>query len=409
MKLYIGKWYYGWNIVIAATIITLITVGMRMGIGPFFLPMIDDLGMTRTALSFIIAVGMIVYGLGMPLVGYLERFVGTRYVLLIGVGIVVISCIWMVNARGTVSLLLSFGVLFSLGLSFTSNVALTPILSRWFTRQRGRALFYLSTGSMAGIAIMTPLFTMLIQAVGWQNTILVFAGIFILLVVPTAIWVIREHPPLGSDEVIKPTTEQHNKVTQASSEPETPAILTFKQAIKTWPFWQICLGLFTCGYSMTLIGTHGVPMLIDHGFSATVAAFAIGLIGLIAIPSTIILGSFADRISYHRMLATIYFVRGLGILALVLVASQTQLYTVTLIAGTVWAGSIALSAAIISKAYGTHLVGVLYGWTFFSHQIGAMISSLLGGLGYDLLGTHFISFGSATALLIVASLISLKK
>ena len=84
---------------------------------------------------------------------------GTRFVLLTGAAIVVASVSGPPTARGPVEFLLAFGVALSVGLGFTSPVALTPVISRWFTRQRGMALFFLSTGSMAGIALMTPLLT----------------------------------------------------------------------------------------------------------------------------------------------------------------------------------------------------------------------------------------------------------
>ena len=51
-------WYFGWTIVAAATLLTLLTVGMRLGIGPFFLPMVNDLGFSRSLLASIVAVGM---------------------------------------------------------------------------------------------------------------------------------------------------------------------------------------------------------------------------------------------------------------------------------------------------------------------------------------------------------------
>ena len=182
-----GGWYFGWTIVAAATVLTLLTVGMRMGIGPFFLPMAEDLGFSRSLLAGIIAIGMLCYGLGMPLAGYLVGKYGTRPVLLLGTAIVVASIIWTVSARDPWSFFLAFGVLMSLGLAFTSPVALTPVISRWFTRQRGMALFFLSTGSMAGIAVMTPVLTYAIESVGWQNTLLGFAAVFTLVIVPTAL------------------------------------------------------------------------------------------------------------------------------------------------------------------------------------------------------------------------------
>ena len=74
----IGGWYFGWNIVVAATILTLLTVGMRLSIGPFFLPITRDLGFSRSLFSAIVAVGMLCYGLGLPLAGHLVGTRGTR-------------------------------------------------------------------------------------------------------------------------------------------------------------------------------------------------------------------------------------------------------------------------------------------------------------------------------------------
>jgi MFS family permease len=71
-------WYFGWNIVAVATFITFLTVGMRLGIGPFFIPMAEDLGFSRTLLATIVAVGMLFYGIGMPVAGMLVARFGTR-------------------------------------------------------------------------------------------------------------------------------------------------------------------------------------------------------------------------------------------------------------------------------------------------------------------------------------------
>ena len=101
----------------AATVLTLLTVGLRMGIGPFFLPMADGLGFSRSLLSGIVAIGMLCYGLGMPLAGYLVSIRGTRFVLLTGTAIVVASSIWTVYARGPLEFLLSFGVALSIALA----------------------------------------------------------------------------------------------------------------------------------------------------------------------------------------------------------------------------------------------------------------------------------------------------
>src|SRR5690606_21594353 len=135
----------------------------------------------------------------------------------------------------------AFGILLSIGLALASPITLTPVLTRWFVRRRGKALFFLSTGSMAGIAIMTPLLTSAIQAVGWQATILGFAAVYTLFTVPLALFVIRDNAPPHADQ-----TAEYIASRPAGAQ-AVPESLTLRQAMYTAPFWKITLGLFACG------------------------------------------------------------------------------------------------------------------------------------------------------------------
>jgi len=395
-------WYFGWNIVAAATLLTTLTVGMRLGIGPFFLPMVQDLGFSRSLLASIIAVGMLCYGLAMPLAGYLVGRFGTRFVLLLGTVIVVGSVIWTVNARSPLGFFLAFGVLMSVGLGFTSPVALTPNISRWFTRQRGMALFFLSTGSMAGMALLTPVLTAAIHAVGWQQTLIGFAVLFAVATIPAALLCMREGAPEHTDLL-----PEQISVRKAGSEP-APVSLSFGAAMRTSPFWKIVAGLFACGFSMNLLGTHGVPMLMDHGFDAMTSSYGIGLIGLVAILGTLVLGRLSDRLPRRNILGTIYLVRGLGFFALLVVGTHWELYIAAAIGGMVWAGSIATSSAMLADIYGVRLVGVMYGTAYLGHQVGAMLSSWLGGWAFDRFGTHWVAFGTSGVLLVIAAAVSMQ-
>jgi len=395
-------WYFGWNIVAAATLLTTLTVGMRLGIGPFFLPMVEDLGFSRSLLASIIAIGMLCYGLAMPLAGYLVGRFGTRFVLLLGTAIVVGSVIWTVNARSPLGFLLAFGVLMSVGLGFTSPVALTPIISRWFTRQRGMALFFLSTGSMAGMALLTPILTASIHAIGWQSTLVGFAVLFAVVTVPAALLCMREAAPEHTDLL----PEQVNM--DKAGAKAAPVSLSFGAAVRTSPFWKIVIGLFACGFSMNLLGTHGVPMLMDHGFDAMTSSYGIGLIGLVAILGTLVLGRLSDRLPRRNILGTIYLVRGLGFFALLAVGTHWELYIAAAIGGMVWAGSIATSSAMLADIYGVRLVGVMYGTAYLGHQVGAMLSSWLGGWAFDRFGTHWVAFGLSGVLLVIAAAVSMR-
>lgn len=396
------RWYFGWNIVAASALLTFLSSGMRLSFGPFFLPMSQDLGFSRSLLASIVAVGMLVYGLAMPLAGALIARFGTRPVLLAGNALVIAATSLTVIAADALTFLLAFGVLLSVGLGFTSPVAVTPVISRWFARRRGMALFFLSTGSMAGMAVLTPVLSLSIEQFGWRPTLVGFAAAFTLLTIPAALLVIRDSAPAQAD--LSPT-QFAAQLAQDGAHPESLKLL---DAMRTAPFWKVFFGLFACGFSMNLLGTHGMPMLMDHGFDAIASSMGIGLIGIVAVGGTLILGRFADRLPRPHILATIYFVRGLGFFALVAVGTHWELYLASTIGGLVWAGSIALSSAILADVYGVRLVGVLYGMTYVGHQLGGMLSSWLGGWGFERFGTHWIAFGAAGVLLIAAALISLQ-
>lgn len=124
-------WYFGWNIVIAAAFLTLFSSGLRMSMGTFFLPIANDLNFSRSVLSF--------------------------------------------------------------GTSFVSSVSFTPIITRWFIKRRGLALFILSTGSMAGIAVMLPVFAFFISIFGWKITLVSFSVIFMIITLPIAFFIMKDN------------------------------------------------------------------------------------------------------------------------------------------------------------------------------------------------------------------------
>ncbi|MCS0671257.1 MFS transporter [Cytobacillus firmus] len=391
--------YYGWYIVASASVIVLLTMGLRMGIGPLVNPIMLDFGLSRTEFSIVAAIGMIIYGIGMPLAGLLLKRYSTKFVLLTGLLTVCLSILWTINSIGFFSLLFSFGIFLSLGLSFLSNITLAPIVSKWFVLKRGKALFYLSTGGMAGIAVMTPVEAILIDLVGWQQTLLLFAVLFICVVLPSAIFVMREDVPEGADG-----SDVHRDTILKDILPE----ITWKDAFKTKTYWQIVFGMFACGFGMNLMGSHAVPMLMDHHFKPMTASYGVGTIGVVAIFSTLFLGSIADRYPRKNILFWIYLVRGGGFLGLVYAASPWQLFLVSVTGGLVWAGSIAISSAILGDLYGIQLLGILNGWAFLVHQIGGAIGSFIGGWGYERFDTHLISFGLAAVFALLASWASFK-
>ena len=138
-----SRWYFGWNIVIAAAFLTLLSSGLRMSMGVFFLPIANDLHFSRSALSSIIAIGMLFSGIAMPIAGYLVNKYSTRFVLLLGSIIIIISTIWAANVNGYWNFFLSFGIALSYATSYDGSDIFTPIVVLMISKHRGLALFIL--------------------------------------------------------------------------------------------------------------------------------------------------------------------------------------------------------------------------------------------------------------------------
>lgn len=391
-------WYFGWNIVAVATLLALFSFGLRLSVGPIFLPIVDDLGFSRSLLSGIVALALLVFGVAMPGVGWLVARIGTRLALLAGAALIVGGGLWTVTARGALTFTLAFAVVMSLGMALMSPVALTPIVSRWFVRQRGMAFLFLSTGAMAGLALVTPAMAWAVDLWGWRWALGGYVLLLAAIAVPGALLVMRDDPPPGADGA--------DAVAQAEQR-EAQSHYTLRDALWSGPYWFITIGLLANGYSMTLLATHAIPMLVDHGFGAQTAASGIGLIGMVAIFSTVALGRIADRWPRKYILAAIYFVRAAAFAALMLVTTPAGLYTTAVVGGLVWAGSLALASALIADIYGAHLLGVLYGIAYLCQQLSSMLAAWLGGWGYETLHTHWPSFGGSIAFLVVGGIAAL--
>src|SRR5699024_2555783 len=235
-----------------------------------------------------------------------------------------------------------------------------------------------------------------IERFSWQQTMLGYVVILALVAVPGTLLLMRDTAPVQADT----TPGTGNKPDKRSHKISS---LSTRRALLTAPFWKITLGLMANGFSMTLLGVHGIPMLIDHGFDNTTSALGIGAIGFVAIIGTVLLGRIADAVSRRHMLALIYCVRGTACIALLLVVTGWQLYTVAAVDGLVWAGAMAIVSAILADIYGVRLLGVLYGIAYALQQAAGMASAWLGGWGYETFHSHWLAFGAAAAILFIGS------
>jgi MFS family permease len=393
--------FYGWWVTLAFSIMVFVSAGVRHAVGPFLKPMVADLGVDRGAFSLVIALGLFLYGAFMPWVGSLADRLGARRVTAAGSVLLAAALVLTSRCQNLWQLALVYGLLLALGLACTGPVVANAVVARWFVRRRGTAVSLLGSAAMTGMSLLVPAVAWLIVTYGWRTTYVVLGAATLAGMLPLCLLVVRDSPEsigLGPDgDAAAPIRSESGPI-------RTPAA----GALRTVAFWQLGGAFFTCGFSMSLISAHGVPMLTDHGYTPIFASWIIGVLGGSSIVFTLTLGALSDRLGARPVLAGIYAGRALIFAGLFLIRDHPAAMLVVAAAGGITlAGSMAMTSVLTADIYGRYSVGSILGVIFLVHQTGAALGSWLAGALFDSTGGYGVTFGVACLLLAAAGGVSL--
>jgi MFS family permease len=395
--------FYGWWVTLALAIVVLLSSGIRFTIGPFLKPVTADLGLDRGSFSLVVAASLLLYGAFMPVVGRLVDRFGARVVCAMG-GLVMAAALALTGRMTTLwEFYLYYAVIGSLGLAATGHVMGSVMLARWFVRHRGVAMSSLGAASMAGLAVLVPGAMWCILRYGWRASFVILGVISLAVTLPLALWVLRDNPESMG---LRPDGAPDSSAAAAPGAAfvEHTAVA---DALRVPAFWLLTGGLFNCGFSMSLLSSHGVPMLTDHGFQPMTASSAIGFLGMTAIGGGLGLGLISDRWGRKPVLAAVYLLRVAAFGMLFVVRDPRLLLVVAAIGGVGMSGSLAMTLALTGDLFGRYSVGSLFGLIFLSHQAGAALGSWLGGALFEVTGGYGAAFAVAAALLLIAAGLSI--
>ena len=393
--------FYGWWVTTAFAVMVFTTTGVRHAVGPFLKPMVADFHADRASFSLVIALGLFLYGAFMPLVGHLVDRIGARAVTAGGSIVLAASLALTGFCRNLWELALVYGVLAAVGLAATGPVVANAVVSRWFITRRGTAVSVLGSASGTGMSLLVPILAWLILSVGWRMTYMV-VGIFVLTVMlPLCLLVVRDSPEsmgLGPDGA--PAVAGGTTIVRRT---------TVGTAARTVAFWQLAGSFLTCGFSMSLLSAHGVPMLTDHGYTPIFSSWALGVLGGSSIFFTVLIGTASDRFGRRPVLAAIYAGRAVVFAGFFLIRDNpAAILGVALFGGLTIAGTMSMTSALTADIYGRFSVGTILGAIFLVHQTGGAIGSWLAGALFEATGGYGVAYAIACGILVGAALLSLR-
>jgi len=392
--------FYGWVVVAVTAVVVLITAGVRSAPGAFILSMTAEPGWSTSTVSFAAAVGLVVFGLAGPLSGWLMGRVGVRSVVLLSLTITGLALIATSLVREIWQLTLVFGLVSGLGTGLVASVLGPTVATRWFVRNRGLVIGILGASTSTGQLIFFPVLTALAITAGWRLGAVVLGLLALALIVPVLVWVRGDPADIGERPL--GVTEGEPVHTRA------PDRGVMRRAVRTSDFWFLAGTFFICGATSNgLVGQHFIPHAVDHGFTAVAASGALAVMGLFNFIGTIGSGLLTDRIDPRLLLLMYYAFRGVSLLFLPFVHDTLAIVAFAVLFGLDYIATVPPTVALVADRFGRHNVGIVYGWVFAAHMLGAAIAAWAAGIVRESVGDYAAAFVAAGWIAIVAGFAAL--
>lgn len=376
------------GVMVCATSILALAIGIRLSFGLFLQPMSQTLGWGRETFAFAIALQNILWGVTQPLMGMLADKYGARKVVAMGGLGYCLGLYLMSQATSPLTLNLTTGLLIGVSLSATSFAVVLGVVGRAVSeRNRSMALGLASAGGSVGQALILPIGQALITAYGWVLALGGLAAIAFLMVPLAA--------ALGPSERKSRKELNEQLISHAVAE-----------AGLHRGYWLLMAGFFVCGFHVTFIATHLPAYIVDSGLSPGLGATALALIGLFNIIGSCFWGIVGGKYSKKGSLSSLYLARAVLIAALVLFPiSNLSILVFASGMGFLWLGTVPLTSGLIGQIFGVRYLSTLFGIVFFSHQIGAFLGVWLGGYIFDVTGSYDIVWYVSIALGVLSALL----
>lgn len=373
----------GW-VLLGASLILALSLGIRHGFGLFLAPMSGEFGWGREVFAFAIALQNLIWGLSQPFTGALaDRFGATRAVVVGGV-LYALGLVLMSLSHTPLQLSASAGLLIGIGLSGTSFSVILGVVGRAVPmEQRSMAMGIAAAAGSFGQFAMLPGSQGLISWLGWSSALLAL-GLLVALIVPLA-GMLKDRP-------------------LPSRGPEQSLAEALREAAAHRGFWLLSLGFFVCGFQVVFIGVHLPAYLVDQHLPATVGTTVLALVGLFNVFGTYIAGWLGGRLAKPRLLTVLYLLRAVVILAfLYMPLSVWSAYAFGMAMGLLWLSTVPITNGTVATLFGVRNLSMLGGIVFLFHQLGAFLGGWLGGYLYDHTGSYEVVWQISILLSLMAA------
>ncbi len=352
-------------LVIAACIVHGTMQGVHDNYGIMMRGLVGTTGISYAYISFCIGVGALVYGFAQPFLGMLALKKSNAFVILVGIVFTIAGLVITPLCRANVSMLVFFGLVLpfgTTGLCFGIVMgAITPFLGE---KQAAIVSGIVQASAGIGDAFMSPALQRMSDSFGVQTAMTATALPF-LVMVPIALW-------LGK-------VNRENPIPDSKKDQSLAAMIL--DALRDQNYRLVLIGFATCGFNMSIIESHLFSQYISYGIENSIASLTLTVYGIATMLGAVLSGYLGTKFKMKNVLGTLYAMRVVISLGFLFVPKSVGFaFTATTLLGICGDATVPPTSGIISKRFGPEKMAVLYGFVLIGHQVGAFLSSFLGGV-----------------------------
>jgi MFS family permease len=361
--------------------------------------MLEEFQLDRATLSSVQTVALIILAAATPLLGRLIDRFGSRVMLLASVTAQTLSSV--VNGLATSLWHLYVGrFLLEIRPVHSSQV----LINRWFVRKRGRALGIAATSMPVGMLVLSPISQYLVDTWGWRETLLFWAVVTFVVLVPLVSFV-KDKP---EDKGYGPDGEPLHRASPVNppnslSTDTSPTKLTstsgnsLSEAIRTGSFWLLSGTQLFCGIGCGFMMTHIVIFTTDVGYSSMIGATLLSVLGAANLVGVLVTGHMSDQTARNRVLALAHLIRCVSFVTVVIFillgsGSLWLLYAAGALFGFGFYTTAPLSSGLAADLFGNLRLGTIIGIMMSCHLVGMAIGAYSGGTTFELTGSYYLVF-----------------
>ncbi len=355
---------------------------------PFFYDFwVTDFGWSRATVTSGNALAKIIVG---PLFGFIagwiiDRF-GPRRLMLSGIvmggvaliGLSIMTSMWQFYV---------FYLFNALGYMCGGPLPNQVLVSRWFTKSRGKAMGIIYLGIGFGGMLVPQVARWLALNFGWRDALMAL-GILMIVVAFPMVWFVKENP----EEVILKAKQEESKK-------------PFSAILKSWPFYLLVIGSM-CSIGAVAGTTQNLKLFlsIDLKYTQTEAANVLSIVLGSSIIGRLLMGWLADKTQKKKVMILIYSLVALSIPLLYFSATPGVVYIFAFIFGVALGGDYMIIPLMAAELFGVKVMGRVMGLVITVDGLAEALAPMLAAWLRDRTGSYANGFAALIVLAVIGTI-----